>query len=151
MNKKIKFLTSTLCGVILASGLTFANVQAAPVQNTVKANISTVSTNSQDNFSAAISKDGHIYWLSQYGATHYEYKIYYASGSSAGVQYGGGGAVNINDAETIGTVVSFNNNSPYTHINSYYYFTLNALDRNNNIVGTTSFTFYYDGTNCKMN
>ncbi|WPC42753.1 hypothetical protein [Clostridium sp. JS66] len=39
MNKKIKFMAPALCGAILASNLVFTNVQAAPIKNNMKNNL----------------------------------------------------------------------------------------------------------------
>ncbi len=52
MNKKIKFLSSILCGGVLASTLTFVNVQAAPINTTPKLdNTFAKVTNSYDTYS----------------------------------------------------------------------------------------------------
>lgn len=135
MNKTIKLLTSTLCGVLLASSLTFMNVQAAPSQNSVKTNISSLSTNSLFSLSPAISSDGVLYWRSSRYAKSYTVKLY-----------------NITRSQSLGTG-GFSADSCYDTLydmssslygNCTYSATITAYDGTGTVVSTATLNFYYD-------
>lgn len=74
MNRKIKLITPTLCGLVLASNLAFTTVQAAPVNKGTPTKVARVRNNM--NFTMAISPDGMIFYDEVPGATRY--KIMYA-------------------------------------------------------------------------
>ncbi len=143
MNKKIKLLTSTLCGVILASSLSFMNVQAAPAQNNAKAGVASLSSNSIVPLSPALSKTGMLYWTPQEKAVNYSYQIYYQTAPYMNSHMGGG---DTGGDSYINLCYNFDNSSVWTHKNSDYKLILKALDSNNNVINTATIYFYYDGT-----
>ncbi|APU60252.1 hypothetical protein [Clostridium botulinum] len=76
MNKKIKFLTTTLCGVILSSGLAFTNVKAASTMPNNTQSLTTLSRRiNKSDFKCNTYQDGynqvHTEINSYDGDTHY--------------------------------------------------------------------------------
>ncbi|WML33213.1 hypothetical protein [Clostridium sp. OS1-26] len=143
MNKKIKLLTSTLCGVLLASSLTFANVQAAPAKNIVQTNISNVLAASFVSLSPAVSTDGVLYWTPQKNATTYKFKIYNKTAPYTNQQIGGAD----NGIYTYSNIRKdiFADNA-MAHPNCNYQVEIKALDSSGNTINTATLDFYYTGT-----
>lgn len=144
MNKKLKFLTSSLCGVILASSLSLINVQAAPVQkNNVKTNIASLSTNSIISLSPAISKDGVVYWTPQRNATDYLFDMYNQTYPYYNMNVGGGDT----GGDNYEKIYQFFQEKPSSHpANCTYKIVIKAVDSNRNVLNTATLYFYYDGS-----
>ncbi|QDY32651.1 hypothetical protein [Clostridium sporogenes] len=70
MNKKIKFLATTLCGVILSSGLAFTNVQAASTMPNNKQSLTTLSRSINKSDFKCITENR------DYGKVHTEINSY---------------------------------------------------------------------------
>lgn len=139
MNRKLKFLTPILCGLLLSSSLAFTSVQAATTKSDTQVNTSTQVT-TDASLSLAISLDGNLYFSKITGAKNYY--IIIVNASSAKLFY----------ADYINP-----NTTPPVKLKSYfaavgaavadYSIELKALDSNNNPVADESIMIHYDGSN----
>lgn len=143
MNKKVKSLSTALCGLVLMSGLFATNVQAADNKKNVQANYTASYSQDQPMFGAMLSEDfrsdgtvknAHITFRPIDGAVRYrcEYDDMISETKSHAYYY------DLTSTDTRKIYV------PIPKFNGGYYTFLTAYDANGNVLRSEQYIYRYD-------